>query len=213
MSDQQRVGAHDAERRAAGLIPHNERVVVAGDVAARVGGFAIDATIVSIGSLVLLGVLAFVHGPVVEVRGTTPLPDRVVIDDALFAVDTALVTLLAGLYFVVSWVRGGATPGQRAFGLSVLPLGVGETLNAGRACIRFVALGSPFWVAAGLTSGRLRLLMWVCGLAWYAALATSVVIGSRTTGLHDRLARTMVIRRLRPLDPDTTSIGAESTDP
>lgn len=177
----------------------HEAVVVPGDAAARTGGYAIDTVLVSIASFVVLGALALVHGPVFEVGGSASIADQVEIDRALFAIDTAFVTVLAGAYFAGSWLRSGATPGQRAFGLRVLPRGARSTITARSAVIRFVALGAPFWVAAGLTSGGLRLVLWALGLVWYVVLAASVAIGEPTTGLHDRLAGTMAIRELRPV--------------
>lgn len=189
-------------------LPRNDSVLVGGDASSRVGGYVVDSAIVSAGSLVLLTVLAVIHGPVIEFERSGEFSDRVELDGLWFAIDTAAVTLFAGIYFAGSWVRSGATIGQRAVGLRVLPADASDgtngadgvaTLTAGRAVARYLALGVPLWLAAGFTSGNVRLAFWCLGALWYAVLLVSVVKGSSTVGIHDRIARTMVVRRVTPL--------------
>ncbi|HSJ92020.1 MAG TPA: RDD family protein, partial [Ilumatobacter sp.] len=182
-------------------LPEGATVVVAGDVASRISAFVLDALIVAFGTLVLLTVLGFVHGPVLDIRSSGELADRVEIDPVRFGIDTAASTALAALYFAGSWTRRRATFGQRAIGLEVLPAGdVTAGLTVFQGIVRFLAMGAPLWVIAGFASGNVRLLFWCLGLGWYGVLAITVVGGSSATGIHDRIARTVVVRHVRLLE-------------
>lgn len=186
--------------------------VVAGDVAARIAGFLIDAVIVTFASLVLLTLLGFLHGPVVEVRSSGGLADRVEVDAARFAVDTVCTTLLAATYFAGSWVRRGHTIGQRAVGLEVVSAGdATAALGTGRAIVRFFSLGAPLWIIAGFVAGNARLVLWLLALAWYVVLAVSVAAGSATQGVHDRIAGSVVVRHVTPLLGHGTRADREAT--
>ena len=180
----------------ASSLDEGESLVVPGDASARVVGFFIDSVIVSIGSLVLLTVLGLVHGTVIEVRTSGALADRVEIDAVRFSIDTGVVTLFAAAYFAGSWVRSGATIGQRSVGLRVLPAGEATRVSPIAATVRFLALGAPLWVIAGLVSGNARLAFWCLALIWYAVVLVSVTRGTSTTGIHDRIAGTIVVRHV-----------------
>lgn len=178
----------------------------AGDAPARVSGYIVDSAIVLLGSFVLLSALGLVHGPAVEVSGSGGLSDRVDVDRTRFAIDTAMVAFASGAYFVGSWVRRGATIGQRTVGLRVLGTNEQHGLTITAAVIRFVALGAPLWVTAGLLSGNARVAVWCLALLWYGVLFVSVVRGTSTTGLHDRIARTIVVREVALVELGTERI-------
>lgn len=183
--------------------------MVAGDLPARLSGFVVDALVVGVATLVMLTVLGVLHGPVVTVHRAGSIADRVEVDAALFAVDTLAATALAAVYFAGSWVRHGATLGQRINGLQVLPTGPrAARLTIARSLVRFCCLGSPIWVAAGFTSGTPRLALWILGVLWYVVLAASVSAGSSTEGIHDRIAGTMVVRHATRVDIGLIDDGA-----
>lgn len=181
--------------------PHRAACVyTGGDASARLSGYLIDAVVIAAASFVLLVVLGLVHGPVIEFSGAGELADRVDVDRTRFAADTAVIVVFVGLYFAGSWARRGATIGQRSTGLSVLSASDGGPPSLGWALVRFIALGTPFWVAAGFVAGSARFLLWLIGALWYFALLVSVVRGSTTTGWHDRIARTIVVRKVSTVD-------------
>ncbi len=179
---------------------HGDDLMIAeGDAPARIAGFVVDSAIVSVAALFLLTVLGVLHGPVVEVQGSGDLPDRLDVDTVRFAIDSVVVSLFAGCYFAGSWIRFGATPGQSSVGLRVLDAAGGRDMSPAQAAIRFVALGAPLWLIGGLVSGNARLAAWCLTLVWYGVLVVTVVRGSSVSGIHDRIARTIVVREVTPI--------------
>ena len=79
-------------------------------------------------------------------------------------------------YFVTFWATTGQTPGSRALRLRVRAAG-GERLRPRRALLRFV----------GLTLAALPLF----------AGFLMILVDDRRRGLHDRLARTVVVEDAR----------------
>lgn len=182
----------------------DDHVLAEGDAPARIAGFVVDSVIVSFVSLFLLTMLGVLHGPVVAVEGSGELPDRLEVDATLFAIDAAVITLMTGVYFAGSWIRFGATPGQGSVGLRVLDATGGSGLTGKQALTRFVALGAPLWLISGLVSGNARLAAWSLTIIWYVVLVVTVARGSSVSGVHDRIAGTIVVREVRPL-PESIS--------
>jgi hypothetical protein len=179
-------------------------VVVAADIGGRTFCYFIDTLMFCVAAFVVLSVLSLVHGPVVSVRRAGNLVDRMNVDDVRFAMDTAIVSLLSGLYYAGSWWRRGATPGQRLCRIEVRPADrcddAGARVPLARAVVRWLALGAPLWVAASVATGNLRWTLWFAAWAWYLLLAVTVARGTGLQGLHDRLSRTAAIRIVHPLE-------------
>ena len=109
-------------------------------------------------------------------------------------------TVLHGLYFVLSWRLMRGSPGQRAVGLYLGDLEDGQPLPWGRATLRWLALTWgplvalvylipwPGWMIATVV---LSLLV----LVWQVVLLISVSSNPRRQGLHDRWARSLIVRR------------------
>lgn len=182
-----------------------------GDAPARIAGFVIDTAVVSLASLLLLTVLGIVHGPLVEIEGSGELPDRVDVDPARFALDSIAVTLFAGIYFAGSWVRSGATPGQRSVRLRVLDATGRANVTVMQGVIRFLSLGAPLWLVGGLISGNARLAVWCLTVVWYGVLTVTVIRGSAVSGVHDRLARTIVVREVTRASEPSAQFGGDVT--
>lgn len=106
---------------------------------------------------------------------------------------------LAVAYFAVAWISPwSATPGQRLAGLRVVDAATLQSIDAGRAVFRSLALGSAlnllsFAAPIGRLIGALLII-------WPFVLFATTIYGPRRQGLHDRWTRTLVVR-----PPDASS--------
>ena len=192
-------------------------VTVAADIGGRSLSYMADIVLFSVSAFVALLLLSFVHGPVVNVHRAGNLVDRVRVDAVRFAVDTLVVCALSAVYFAGSWRRWGATPGQRLSRIEVRPADrrfePGARLGLGRAIARWLALGVPLWVAAGVSTGNLRWALWLAAWAWYAALVVTSARSPSGQGLHDRMAGTAAIRTVHVLEPGPPVAGPATIIP
>ncbi len=110
-------------------------------------------------------------------------------------------TLLAAFsvaYSIVSWRIGGATPAQRLLGLRVLDATEPRLVSWPRSAVRWFALFG--WTFVGAASNGTDGLTLAAAL-WLVVLLISQVGGDGRQGYHDRLARSLVVRRRLRLPP------------
>jgi uncharacterized RDD family membrane protein YckC len=125
--------------------------------------FGIDAA--------LINAIALLTGAIVALTlSLLSVPDEVEVIAA--AAGAALYVVWVAGYFVSFWSTTGQTPGDRAMRIRVRPL-VGDVLPPRRALVRFVGLTLA---AIPLFAGYLMIL-----------------VDDRRRGLHDVLARTVVV--------------------
>jgi len=97
------------------------------------------------------------------------------------------------LYFVGFWTSPGkATPGMRLFKLQVANAADGKRLAIGPAIVRWLGLGYIFSVV-----GLFAPLAGVTGLValfWYIALLITTANDRMHQGLHDRWAKSVIVR-------------------
>jgi uncharacterized RDD family membrane protein YckC len=101
-----------------------------------------------------------------------------------FAVTLGFQLLVHGAYLITLWQRG-QTIGMRAVGISVLRASDGGHLTLNEAALRFV----PFGIAV-LT------LPFIIGAFIWIAMAVTVASDPRGQGLQDKLAGSVVVRRV-----------------
>ena len=87
------------------------------------------------------------------------------------------ILVIQVLYFAVSWSRWGATPGQRLLHVEVRNERDGSRISLKRALLRYVGYIISIWIV-------------YIGFIW-------VAIDSRKQGWHDKIAGTVVVRRVR----------------
>jgi uncharacterized RDD family membrane protein YckC len=125
--------------------------------------FGIDAAIIN--------VVAILTGAVVALTfSVVSLPDE--LRTAAIAVGGAVYLVWSVGYFVTFWSTTGQTPASRMIGIRVLAAS-GDPLRPRRALLRFV----------GLTLAALPLF----------AGFLLILVDDRRRGLHDRIARTVVV--------------------
>jgi uncharacterized RDD family membrane protein YckC len=145
-------------------------------------------------------------------RNAPEANDPALVVSAGFVVVALLLVTLSSAYF---WRVFRATPGQMVLGLFVVERGSGLRLSRARALVRWLALYAPLAVVLSYTqlidivfrtefapdSDPLLIasVAFFMPLAWYVVLGLSVLAeGRRGRGLHDRLARSVVVRRAGP---------------
>ncbi len=115
--------------------------------------------------------------------GSTALTDQ---QYALAMFALAILFVLRGLYLVYAWSAAGATPGQQLLRLRTVDARTGNRLSVARAAVR--------WIVGELPG--LGLLLGPGILAWYAAVALSIVRNREARGFHDLAAGSRVARRV-----------------
>jgi uncharacterized RDD family membrane protein YckC len=148
-------------------------------LATRTLAFSIDAAIINVVAIVTAAVSALVLSVI-------SIPKE--LHTVLVAIGGVAYFLWLVGYFVVFWTTTGQTPGDRLMHIRVVPAS-GGSMRPRRALLRFLAL----WLAAlPLFAGYLMIL-----------------VNDRRRGLHDLLARTVVVEwRDPPVDtrPTRTAI-------
>jgi uncharacterized RDD family membrane protein YckC len=164
----------------------------------RLVAYLLDALVLVIAIYLVALALRAVLGPAirtVDVGGVS----RFLVDRPRSVVDALAATALAGTYFVGSWLRWGATPGQRLIGARVERADGGGRLRPRQAIGRWLLLGTPLGLVSTLLVPA-PLVGFVLALviaAWYAILLFTTIFDRRKRGLHDRLAGSAVRRRPR----------------
>ena len=87
------------------------------------------------------------------------------------------ILVIQVLYFAVCWSRWGATPGQRLLHVEVRNERDGSRISLKRALLRYFGYVISIWIV-------------YIGFIW-------VAIDSRKQGWHDKIAGTVVVRRVR----------------
>jgi len=126
--------------------------------------FAIDAAIIS-------GVAVVVGAAVGISLSVLSIPSHV--ETALFALGGAAFLLWSAGYFVAFWCTTGQTPGDRVLGFRVCRADDGLPLRPARALLRLVALMA-------------------CAVPMFAGFLP-ILFDARRRGVHDMVARTVVI--------------------
>jgi uncharacterized RDD family membrane protein YckC len=127
--------------------------------------FAIDAAIIDLVAIVVAGAVALALS-VLSVSKDS-------LDTILIAVGGALFLAWSVGYFVTFWSTTGQTPGSRLMRITVRTADDGDVLRPRRAAVRFVGL---VLAAIPLLAGFLPILF-----------------DERRRGVHDMLARTVVV--------------------
>ncbi len=146
---------------------------------ARLGAYILDGILVGVFVTAFVLVLAVVlFGSIdwsIDASGDLVFGDTTAAAGSiiLFTVGSALISILALLYFPFFWARGGQTPGMRVAGIRVVNDRDGSRIGWGAALLRLVG----WWVSAAV---------FYLGFIW-------ILVDSRRRGWHDLIAGTCVI--------------------
>lgn len=122
------------------------------------------------------------------------------VDERLAVANAVLSVVLGGVYFVGSYLLLRASPGHLLLVMSLRPLDAAQRLSLASALVRWLLLAAPFGLASvvmTIVAGVADLAAVVAVSAWYVILLVTTARHPAKQGLHDRLARTIVVKRAR----------------
>ena len=179
------------------------------DMPTRGIAFVLDLLLIQSTGTVLLQPAAFLSGAVIlRQQGIT---DRVIGSWIGFALPVLVVAVLQALVLAGFWRVYTASPGQLLTGLQTVRLRDGRRLSRRAGLVRWLLLFMP---ALMLTASTDLGIWWAFGVGkasdqngasgiaitlpviWYAVLLVSALVDGRGRGLHDRLSRSVVVRRV-----------------
>ncbi len=186
-----------ATQSTAGSVPGTAGYFYA-DVPNRAVAYIIDAIILAILTFIVDALVGGIVGPTVSIApGATDATGFTVNTGALLIV-TIINTIVSGLYFVLSWTSMRASPGQRVLGMQVGNETDGATLTMNQAIVRWVLLGAPFGIAQAVAGvSGVGIIIGLAAFVWFIALLVTTAQSPTKQGLHDRYAKTIVVKAAR----------------
>ena len=169
------------------------------DVPNRIIAYIIDAIIVGIGLFIVNAILAsFLPAPTVRIDPNNPF--NISVDQPIVtALILAVVNIaLAGAYFIYTWTAMRGTLGMKVLGMQIGHEQDGRTITFNQGVIRYLLLGAPFSLATALTGySSLGGLIGLAAFVYFIALLVTTAQSPTKQGLHDRYAKTMVVKAAR----------------
>ena len=122
-----------------------------------------------------------------------PMPRPIFVGTTIFGL------AIQAAYFLWFWTGGRrATPGQRVFDIQVGNAFDGEPLTMAQAITRWLAMGWWLNLLVVLPFFGLAVGAYAASVIWWIVLAISVVLSPTKQGLHDRIARSALVRPAGP---------------
>ncbi len=108
----------------------------------------------------------------------------------------ALIDLaLSAAYFIYTWTRMRASPGDRLFGLMVLNAADGSPLTTNQAAMRWLLLAGPGALATlGTFGAGIGILISLLVFLWYIYLAWTTATDPKRQGFHDKYVSSVVVK-------------------
>jgi uncharacterized RDD family membrane protein YckC len=148
------------------------------------------------GALIFLTItiVTALFGPTVRLDADSA--DGLAVDRGRAFLNAVMGILIGGLYFIGSWIRSGRTVGDALFGVRVASVEGERLLSVRESVIRWVAIGAPLTLLSPVVRGSAGLVaaLTVVTVAWALILLVTTIVDRRHRGLHDRLARSVVVR-------------------
>ncbi len=165
------------------------------DVPNRIIAYIIDFILLFVALLVIAVVVSQIISPISIGPGFT-----VVSNPAFAIVYGLLAAAVTAAYFVYTWVTLRGTLGMKVLGMQVGDETDGRTLTYQQAILRYAVLYGPFLIADIL--GRLiglGIILQLLGIVWFIVLLVTTAQSPTKQGIHDRYAKTMVVKAARGL--------------
>jgi uncharacterized RDD family membrane protein YckC len=122
-----------------------------------------------------------------------PMPRATFVGTAIFGL------AIQAAYFLWFWTGGRrATPGQRAFDIQVGNAFDGQPLTMTQAITRWLAMGWWLNLLLLLPFFGLAIGAYAASVIWWIVLAISIAVSPTNQGLHDRIARSALVRPAGP---------------
>jgi uncharacterized RDD family membrane protein YckC len=164
----------------------------------RVIAYLVDGLIVGALVFLVVTVMTVLFGPTVRFDDSST--NGLIVDRARAITNAVVGVLVGALYFVGSWIRTGRTVGAAVFDLRVVAVDGTRRLSVAEAVIRWIAIGAPFALLSPIVRGSATLVssLTLATIVWSVVLLVTTIVDRRHRGIHDRLARSIVIRGPAP---------------
>lgn len=145
--------------------------------------------------IILFVVFAVIGIVVNSVLGTDTVFGRLPNTTSVLVASILNLAVSAG-YLIYTWVAMRATLGMKVLGMQVGHEADGRTIDYSQAAIRYAVLFGPYIVATmlGAFVFGLGLVLQLLGIVWFIVLLVTTAQSPTKQGLHDRYARTMVVK-------------------
>ncbi|HET9083737.1 MAG TPA: RDD family protein [Candidatus Limnocylindrales bacterium] len=118
---------------------------------------------------------------------------------ATFIGTTVFSIAIQAAYFLWFWTAGRrATPGQRVFNIQIGNAFDGRALTMTQAIIRWLAMGWWLELLVLLPFLTVAIGAYAATAIWFVVIALSIVLSPTKQGIHDRLARSALVRPAGP---------------
>jgi uncharacterized RDD family membrane protein YckC len=118
---------------------------------------------------------------------------------ATFIGTTIFSIAIQAAYFLWFWTAGRrATPGQRVFDIQIGNAFDGRALTMTQAIIRWLAMGWWLEILVLLPFLSVAIGAYAATAIWFVVIALSIVLSPTKQGIHDRLARSALVRPAGP---------------
>jgi uncharacterized RDD family membrane protein YckC len=168
----------------------------------RIIAFVLDVIALAVVGMLLAIIVGGVFGGLVSggetVGGSLDSPGGD-LNIGAFVIVGIVAVAISFAYFTYSWVVLRSTPGMRLLGLRIGDERDGHPISWDQALVRWLIVG----VAATLVTfavyvpSLLGLLLAALGFGWLLVLLYSMTRSPTKQGLHDRTARTILVRATR----------------
>ena len=165
------------------------------DVPNRVIAFIIDLIILALIGFVVVLLLGGLLGGLVTPSGALDSAGGDLNLGAFLVV--GIVHLAVGLgYFGYSWTTLRGTPGMKMLGLQIGNEMDGRTIAWSQAVVRWLIIGVPMTLStfSSYASSFIVLAISLIGVLWLIVLLYTIAQSPTKQGLHDRYARTIMVK-------------------
>lgn len=161
------------------------------DVPNRIMALVIDIIVLSVSGFLW----AWLLGGLVSEPGALDSPGGE-LDVVAFLAVLLLQLVVSLAYFGGFWWMLSATPGMRLLGLRVADVSGGQPLGRPQVFLRWLIVGIPSLLVslAVYVPSTVAILLAGLGLVWLLLLLFGLAQSPMKQGLHDRLARSVVVR-------------------
>ena len=159
----------------------------------------IIALIIDIIVLSVVGfVLAWIFGGLVSEPGAIDSAGGE-LDIVAFLIVLVLQLAVSFAYFGGTWTLFGGTAGMRLLGMRIGDEADGGLISWRQSLIRWLMLGIPALLSslAVYVPNTIGLILWALGVVWMLALLYTMAQSPTKQGLHDRYARTILVKARR----------------
>jgi uncharacterized RDD family membrane protein YckC len=116
-----------------------------------------------------------------------------------FVAVTGLELAISFVYFGYLWVTLRATAGMKLLGLQIGDEVDGHSISWKQATVRWLIIGVPSVLAslAAFVPSIVGIILTIIGVAWLLVLLYSIAQSPTSQGIHDRYARTILVKEGR----------------